>query len=254
MGRIAKKLKKKGIIKRSVFIFVIAYTAALLLFYFAYLLDGEGIKIEIYDYVRSFYTEAIRFIMPMLAGAVLIASHEKHGRAYALKHGIFLSLPTAIFSLPYYYLYYFYMTFDSLDALLYDLINTVFDCAVFYGQAVAALFLIRWLTLVFARRSGRSDFSELVLENAKLDLYTPVTLAVFTVSAIKFVILLLLELVNTINYLIEYSGTYRDDEITYIVFYYVFLIIEMLAAHLLTLSLKDKLLKNNATEDIENES
>ncbi len=242
-------MEKKGNIRRTLWIFIAAYAIAFILFYIAYLIyDYRRESITALEYIRYFYLEIIKFSLPLLAGGVLLGVGTYMGTSYVMKRGWVLSISSVIFSIPYYYLYYFAMTIDTAEAILFGLINTVFDCAVFHLQAFLVYFLARWLIRIFAKKRKGDDITAEICEHSPLDISRPMTKAFILIVTFKFVISFIIETIRTVGYLNEYSGTYRVEEILYLVASYLFLVAELLITHFLALSLKNRIIKTKSKE------
>lgn len=247
--RISRALKEKGLFKRPFLYLFAAYAIAFALFYVDYLLQ-DSLRIEFIplEYFRYFYFNALSFAAPILAGAVLIGVGLAEGRSFALKKSWTLPLCILIYTIPYYYLYYFYITVDSIEAIVFGLINTVFDCAVFYLQSIIMFFALPRLTRAIAKKPVVEGDAAL-RESRPMDLSSPVSLAAFILIGIKFLVMLALEIVSTVEYLADFSGSYKIDEIVYILVSYVILLAELIATQYFIFFAKNRIeQKNNITE------
>ena len=247
-------MDKKVFFRKKLYIFIIAYAVAFALYYAAVVVyDLTNVTLEWLEYSRFFYLEAVKFILPTLAGVLMIAAGRCLGTKYALTRGWVLSVPLVIYAIPSYYLYYLSTTYDSLEAIVFALINTVFDCAVLYLQTVATYFLVRFIIRLHAKRARGADLSDLIDEYAPYDLSRSFSLALFITVAIRFLVLLVIEIVETVGYIGEYSGNYRIEEIIYMALSYIFLLGELLFAQWFSLFIKDRAIKNFTSEVNEND-
>ena len=243
-------MENKVSLKRPFWWFFAAYAISFGLFYCAYILqDSLRIDFAPLDYTRYFYLQALNFAAPRIAGAVLIPIGRDLGTAYAMKKSWILPLSTLIYSVPYYYFYYFYVTIDSLEAILFGLLNTLFDCVVFYLQSLVIYFAVRWLTRVIAKRKSDAKIYDLLSERSPFDLSRPLSIAVFITVGIKFLVMLIMEIITTVGYLLDFSGSYKIDEIVYILVSYVILLAELIATQYFIFFAKNRIeQKNNITE------
>ena len=235
-------MENKVSLKRPFWWFFAAYALSFAFFYCAYILqDSLRIDFAPLDYTRYFYLQALNFAAPLIAGAILLPIGTKHGLAFAMKKSWILPLSTLVYSIPYYYFYYFYVTVDSLEAILFGLLNTLFDCIVFYLQSLIVYFVVRWLTRVIAKRKKGAEIGDLISESSAFDLSRPVSLAMFIAVGIKFLVMLVTEIITTVGYLVDFSDSYKIDEIVYILLSYVFLLAELVATQYLIFFAKKRI-------------
>ena len=247
-------MDKKVFFRKKLYVFIIAYAVAFAFYYAAVAVyDLLRISLPWLEYTRYYYVEATKFILPTLAGVLMIAAGRCLGTKYALTRGWVLSVPLVIYAIPSYYIYYLSSTFDSLEAIVFALLNTLFDCAVFYLQAVVTYFLVRFIMRLHAKRARGADLSKLIDEYAPYDLSRSFSLALFITVAIRFLVLLVIEIVETVGYIGEYSGNYRVEEIIYMALSYVFLLCELLFTQWFSLFIKDRAIKNFTSEVNEND-
>lgn len=246
-------MEQKGFFKKKIYVLVIAYAVAFALFYAAYLIYGTfRISLEWLEYARYLYLEAIKFVTPALASAMMIAAGRSLGTRYALLRGWVLSLPLIIYAVPSYYVYYLSITYDSLEAIIYALANTLFDLAVFYLQTVIGYLLVMWLTRLHARRARGADIGDLIDVHSPFDLSESFSFAFFITVALRFLVLLVIEIIDTVSFLNDFSENYRVGEIVYMLLSYLFLLGELLFSQWFSLHIKNKLL-NQKREENEND-
>ena len=193
------------------------------------------------EYVRYFVGEAIDFALPVVAAAAVSAAMANYGFK-ALWLAPFITLGKVAYAYPYYYLYFIdggLLTEESLlVAIPAALATLIVDCL-----AVCLLsFTIYMVTDVIAKRNGRS-FGECV--NASyipFDFSNEFTVGVFISGGVIFTVNLVLEVIDTVNYLVAYTGTYQIGEIVYISVSFIMLLLELLFAQLVAIKLRKKLL------------
>ena len=247
-------MDKKVFFRKKLYIFVIAYAIAFALFYSAWIIsDTLNIAIPALEYLRYYFLEAVNFTAPTLAGILTVAAGRLLGRKYALTRSWALALPLLIYAIPSYYLYYLSTTYDSLEAIVFALVNTLFDCAMFYLETLVTYFLVIWLTRLHAKRARGEDTSDLVDEYAPFDISSSISFATFVTVAIRFLVLLAIEIIGTVEYILEYSNSYRVEEIIVMSLSYVFLLAELLFTQWFSLYIKDKAIKNFKNEENEND-
>lgn len=212
----------------------------------------------IYESLRlltAFLTKFFDFLMPCAAAAVLFALRSKISLKKTLLGALMLSLPRIFYILPYYYLRFWMYGSDSIEAVTFAALVSLFGVAVFFGETFLLLYVIR----TFARlpilkelkgklplnlqkntpknviselkKTADGVISELAPDRTVFDLSSPITLGVLAASFTEFLISFIFELTDFIGYLMEYVGDYRTGEIIELTAYLVFLAAELLATH-----------------------
>ncbi len=242
-------MEKKGFFRKKIYIFAIIFGVAFALFYIQYLIASTlKMSVSWLVYANDFYFKAVNFVFPTAMAALMIAARRLFGTKYALSRGFVLLLPMLIYDVPAYYIKYFDMTLDTLESLLFSAVNILFDFALFYLQAVITYFLVLWLTRLHSKRKRGADISDLVDAHDPFNLSSSLSFAFFTVIALRFLVLLVLEIIKTASFLRDFSANYRIDEVIYIVLSYVFLLGELLFAQWFSLYIKNKSLITKVEE------
>ena len=212
----------------------------------------------IYESLRiltTFLTKFFDFLMPVAAAAVLFAFRNRIGIKKTLLCGLILSLPRIFYILPYYYLQFWIYGSDSIEAVTLAAFASLFGIAVFFGETILLLYIIRTfarlpilkelkskLPLNHQKNTPKNIMSELKKNaddalkelspnRAAFNLNSPITIGVLAASFAEFFISFVFELSDFIGYLIEYVGDYRTGEIIEFTAYLVFLAVELLATH-----------------------
>ena len=213
------------------------------------------------NYVFSYLSGLIDFLIAPLTAVTLFAMHSE-GVKDTLITSLLLSLPRTVYLLPYYYLYENALGNDSLESTGLSLIITVGGIAVLCLRILLLVFVLKLVSsFIIGRRlcketpylGGKKKRGELKKEiGARLqeelpkkgftDLSLPVVAAVFSVSLLEFLYPLIREIVSVVGFFTEYSS-YTPLEIFSITFAFIFLLIELVAAHTLGILLKDIALK-----------
>lgn len=242
-------MDKKGFFRKKIYIFAIIFGVAFVLFYAQYLVATALRTAPVWlVYANYFYNEAVKFVFPTAVAALMIAARRLYSMKYAFARSWVLLLPMLIYTLPSYYTQYFAMTLDTLEAVAFSLINALFDLLIFYAQAVVTYFLVIWFTRLHARRTRGADISDLIDSHDPFNLSNSLSFAFFTVVALRFLVLLVLEVIETMSFLINFSNSYTIDEVIYIILSYVFLLGELLFAQWFSLYVKNKSLKIKVEE------
>ena len=158
---------------------------------------------------------------------------------------LYISLVRVPFSYLYAYMYMIYTNgFSSKEAFIIA-IPAALVIAIIYGALVLLAYAL--MRLVF-----KLKHIEFIPDNhlpiKATELSNPLTLGIALFPAIIFAIQLLFEIISTISYFIDYGAIYRPLEIVWMVFSYLFLLIQLIAATLLSCLLVNKLLINDRAD------
>ena len=193
------------------------------------------------EYARYFIGEAIDFALPVVAAATVSAAMAKYGfRALWLVP--FISLGKAVYAYPYYYLYFIDGGLLTDEALLVAIPSAlavvIIDCL-----AVCLLsFIIYMVTELTAKRHGRSFGESISTSFSPFDFSNEFTVGVFVCGGLVFTVNLVLEIVDTVKYILTYTGTYQIGEIAYIAVSFIMLLLELLLAQLVAVKLRKSFL------------
>lgn len=224
------------------------------------------------EYLRIFLSKFFEFLLPAVAATVLFLSYAADGLKKTIKRAICLSLPRIIYLLPYYYLYYIFNFYDSVESLTMSAFVSLFGAALLSGQILLLFLVIR----IFARlpllrkakealpineqRSTPRDVLRALKKSADEEVLSslsdkelfnfarPTSLGIFAAAFASFVINFVVEIFDTVVFIIDietsYSGNYYIEEIIYIIACYLFLAVELMACHAICCLIRNALNKN----------
>ena len=239
------KLNTRRLYLRWFLIFAAAEILLFTAFYLNNFIFEYTSVIEKLEYVRIFADDLIHFAIPCLSATVLFIHYKNGGVRSVYIGSLYLVLSRLFYTVPYYYLYHIYVGYDSVESILASLLVSVLICVVTYLW-ILLLMLIGNVALSFkCKKIGASQPSSLC-EYELIDLNSPATFATLAMIFVAFIAELAEEIINTVTYLIDYSGTYRTSEIIYIVFCFVFLIVKLLFTHILSVIVRKIILKLRA--------
>lgn len=191
------------------------------------------------EYARYFIGEAVDFALPVVSAALVAIAMAKHGfRALWLTP--IISLGKIAYAYPYYYLYFIdggLLTDESLLVALPSALATVIiDCL-----AVCLLsFVIYLVTELVAKHHGRS-FGECVgTLSSPFDFSEELAIGIFSSGAIIFAVNFVFEVIDTVEYIVNYRGTYQLGEVIYITVSFIILLAELLLGQLVAVKLAKK--------------
>ena len=222
------------------------------------------------EYTRRFLVKFCDFLMPIVAATVLFVGYNKVPLKTTLIRAIFLSLPRMIYSLPYYYLYFWANFYDSIEAISLSALVTLFGVCLFYGQVLLLLWLMRSFArlpivkkykkelpineqkktpkniLLELRKKADAEVESTITDRSLFNFSSPSTLGIFSAVFGSFCINFAREAIDTITYLFEYAGDYLPEEIIYVTFCYIFLVTELLLCQAICCAIRNLITKEKA--------
>ena len=264
-----KDFKKS--ISRCFLVYLALYFALFLLFYIPnYVIEDYAYLVGDFEYVRLFFSMLFEFTLGASGAVVLFVVLIKRGgviTSRVLSGALAIAAAKIIYSLPYYYLYFLSIGYDSIDGIplytLSALLAVIFEWAklllffvIIYFTARRHIMRELILTLPKAHQKKPTEKEKQVLlasADARLageltlggvfNFDAPVTLGIFLASVGQFVYALSVEIKNAVDYLTEFAGNYRTSEIIYMTWCFVFVVAELIISHLVCYYLKNTLAK-----------
>lgn len=213
------------------------------------------VKNDAWYYFYTFFTRLIEFLLPALSATLLFVKSTEQSTKRLFIFGVWLTLPRFIYYFPYYYLYETAYGSDWIESILYSLLTNLILLSVYFIHIMGLYFIMS----LFARRTVKR---EIIAENpqyAKADLSRQdasrldkimqlrlseemtrkgifnfdltVSFSILLGCIAEFVYQLIFECVDAVGYLVEYAGSYRTGEIIYMVCSFAFILVELVAAH-----------------------
>ena len=223
---------------RLAFILSAAYLVLFLSYYIAFLIyetDSPAVAYVIYALELS-----LRFITPVVVAAYLLPYTSKIRFYRAIMHALPLALPSLIYNIPYYYLYVSAYGNDWADALIIAIPVCLLEMLLFVLLVALFLFVARLFalaplkkaitsalppvkreTLTRAEEEKIKDTANLALgetmaKRGVFDLSIPYVKGIFAAAFVQFIIYIILEVYEIIRHLAAY-GSFRTDELTYVI-------------------------------------
>ena len=201
-----------------------AYALTFLIYYlFAYAVESRVWLIYLANFARDFSLS----IIPILLGVLII--NRGYGYKNILKHGALFALFELFYTVPFYYVYFVSLGYGLGEALVLILIQTLISLFLSFARLVilCAIFLYVYQRVIkkYKEQTVKVDTGSI------FDLQNPTNAAIFASCGFVFLISLVREIFETVSFLIEAFGTYRTDEIIYIVVRYLFLFITLIVSY-----------------------
>ena len=194
--------------------------AALVEFLLYYVLTLFVYNFDIIYYYLYFIERFILLAIPVAAAAVLVRRAKTHTEA--LKMGACISLSRLIVFIPFFYIEYVYGIYDSLEAILLSLLSSLGAVLIYVILTFLTYLAMRY---IINRRGGAKYPTRM------LDLASPATFAVMTVSLVIFVLNLVFEVYSTVLFFIENGTIYYINEVVLMMLSYVFLAALLVGIH-----------------------
>ena len=172
-------------------------------------------------YVSYFASRLIESSLPVLCAVCVFVNSGSYGTA--LLPTLYYSLTRLAYVIPYTLLLAISSGYYLGATLLYTFLESLVYLVTYFAEGVILYFVIS----LFYKRLSRSCTKEPIPVSA-LDLDSPLALSVLFASLLRFVFNLVLEIIDTVEYLTDYAGDYRAWEIIYMVVSFIFILFIML--------------------------
>lgn len=221
------------------------------------------------DYSGFFYfvshlEEAFRYFSPVFAGVLMCQKYASFGLKKTLTAGLKLSAASLIYTIPFCYLYAMSNGAYTVEALLWGAFVSLIYMIILYIQSLIMFVIIKRTVCYFNAKAALSELPPLKSDSSKkafikehmekseknlakilssgdtFDFSNSGTLGVFFASLLNFTIYLVKEIIGTASYLKEYAGTYRTEEIGYMVFRFIFILALLFICHAVCHFVKSK--------------
>jgi hypothetical protein len=121
--------------------------------------------------------------------------------------------------------------FASSEAILYALLLALGEVILSY---VICVLVFALMYFIVKKKLGSDDFSVAMDKYASLNLESPVSVAFMVVSVLVFLYFFIMEIIDTVGFFKDASGSFYTSEIIYIVVSFIF-DISLLFIHFFTL-------------------
>lgn len=233
-----------GIKKKNAFLILIGILSitniiCFVLYYVSSFLNSSAVLIYAYVY----FSEIAMIFLPQISAAFTLTVYAKKGINKALLYAIFCSLCEVFYIFPHRAFEFAYEGYEITSTLILSLFETVLTVTVACIEIIVLLLLIIFVTKIIAKYKGilNFDFNAALSEKEPFNFDKPLTAGIFSAACAVFVYSLVIEIIDTVSFLVNYSGTYRIGEILYILFRYVFILGLLIISHIITHYLKHRL-------------
>lgn len=196
-------------------------------------------------YISLYFSEIVYLFLPLLTAALLIKPYADGGFPKSLILAIPISLAEIIYILPYRLFELAYQGYEIGETLFFSIIITLITLMLNYLRLLLLLSIIIFLTRLFAKsqKQKASAFAPSLEDKDPFDFSRPLTKGIFGASLTVFAFALISEIIDTVNFLLVYSGNYRMSEVLYMLFRYVFILAVLITSHVFAHFISIKLLR-----------
>ena len=234
------KTNENTLFKRTFILIAALYFATFLIYHLLIRMIG-GVASA---YIFFYFNEIVEFTLPLIAAISLFATYVLRGSGAVLLRAIPYSLATILFRFPYHAFEYAYEGIEIGGVMLFSTLSAIFSAVIAYIQTVVLYLLIRIVVERAGRKNRLPSGAPILTAEKPFDLEAPINRGIIAASGAMLVYKLVLEITDTVTYLINYAGSYRVEEIAYMTFRYIFLLALALGAHFLVASIKNRALRS----------
>lgn len=185
--------------------------------------------------VSSYTINFLEALFPLLAALIIFLSRDS-GIKNKILPCVFISLIRLFYSVPYYYIYYVSDVFNSAEAIALAFIVSIMFVLFFFLQTFVCIMIMNYTERrSFNNVEGRNPASVFDFDNH-------VNFGIVLSVLFGFIILLVRECVNTVQYLTENSGSYRTEEILTVVLSYLIIFVFSFINYLIAVFIKNKII------------
>ena len=241
-------VNNKKTVKRAALVYSLLYFLLFLIFYLPNYVPECNEFVELsfkgpYLIIRGVLERLFQFFIPMSSAALLLALSKYRTRGAVIKYAVLLSLPAAVYSLPYCYLYALSLGFDSIEGTGISFALTVLGLALQWCHVMLLFALGSFITAKRAKK--RKDDAS--VENDTYDVNTterftpalafdfssPLFFGVLIISLCELTYSTVIELVNTVSFFLDGGELYTVWGVVDTVSVYLFILAEMLVCHII---------------------
>lgn len=241
------KYETKKLVSRSFLIYAAVNVIAYIFAHVAYLFANDVIGI-FFEYLSFYLSKSVEFLAPPVLATLAFLIYSKSGVRDSVIFAFSVASARIIYSLPYYYIIFIYnYGYDSVESIIISLgasILVVLATVVGIIISVLAYYLLLKISCKRAGKDLEDEIKRPISQAPITDFLAGANLPVLTFAIVRFAFSLMLELVDTVTFLIEYHSDYRPSEIITILVNFTLLFILLVASYLIAAAIKNKLMQN----------
>lgn len=209
------------IYKNAVLIFAAANVIVFALYFLFTHVEGiadTSAGYYIYVYGISYISGGLDVLFPLCAGVYLFATCSACESFCAPLRAIAIALARFLYLFPYYYLYFVYDGYDSIESCIHSALWSLIGCIIHYTVIIASLYLIK---LIIRWRCKDSFVKALSSEDPLFYFDNPARFSFFATALLGFAYLFVMEAISTVSFLIEVKFVFTLPELISILLAYL---------------------------------
>ena len=242
----------KRITQRAFVIYALVNVFAYAFVHVAYLFANDVVG-EIFEYFSYYLSKTVEFLAPPIIATLVYLIYKEYGRKTALITALTISFARVFYSIPYYYIIFIYnYGYDSVESITVSILATLLVVLVTALGVVISIEAYHLVMKIISKRTGADLSKELSLPIEKsniFDFLTRANLPVLVFALARFVFSLVMELVDTVVFLIEYHSDYRAMEIVTILINFTLLFVLLVASYLIAAFIRNALIADKTTDE-----
>ena len=171
-------------------------------------------------YLRIFSNKLTYLLVPLASAVIALIIYAFSDMRHTLICLIPLTFARIIYYIPYFYLIFIFDNFDSVEALPLAFLVSLLEAGFAYAINLGFFLMAKWI--IEKKKTKEDSFADTVAIPTALDFNNPTSFAFMIFSLIAFLYFFIYEIINTVSFIMEYSGSFTSTEIIYTVFSYIF--------------------------------
>jgi hypothetical protein len=216
----------------TLFLFLGLCLAALISFIFDYIY-AYAIGGNLLFYISYYFSEICQHAIPLVSAGILCSVYAKRGYKACFIKAIPYSLIWLIYFIPYYAFLYAYAGFEIGAVLLFTALRALLCAIIYYAINAILLLIIIFVSKKIASRNGIREykFDDRLSGFEPFNLSLPLSCGFFAAALPLFIYRMVLEIIDIVNFVLDYSGIYTPAEIFYIAFRCIYILALLFGSH-----------------------
>lgn len=241
VNRGVKMVNKNRIFRKAAGLYALANIAAFILFFLFTGVEGvadTAFGVNAYFYVISPIMKGVDILIPVSAAFIIYLAYLNNGNKAAIGYGALIASGRYVYTFVYYYLYFVYDGYSSVEAVELSGLWSILGYAIHYAIILAIFFSLKF---AIHRMCPTGDRVTIISSTATLDFKCPICLASIISSAVAFVYLFVLDLIDVISFLIEYGLDVTPSELATMLIAFIADVAFLFIIHSVNMAIKNRI-------------
>ena len=234
-------MENKKVFRRAAWLYVLANFAAFIIFFLFTGVEGVAdteLGAKTYVYVIAPLMKGLDVLLPISAGFILYVAFRARTAAAALLYGAIMAIGRYVYTFLYYYLYFVYSGYSSVEACGLSGLWSILGYAIHYALILAVFFGIR---LAVYRIGGDTELPELLSQCPTFCFKNPLCLASMMAAGVGFVYIFVMDVIDTVSFIIEYGTKINGAELASMLIAFAVDIVFLFIIHAVNMLIKRRL-------------